>query len=125
MMYFILFLCGLLGIAIYSMFKISGINERTPPEVSIGSIISRYFRSDFPSIMLSVMLICAWLIFVQGYIANGTDIQPLPWVKPQYQALGLRLINFLTVGIGLFVHMSALKAFGKTEELVNKNLDQL
>lgn len=57
MSYLTSFLFALIGLFIQSFVKITGINDRTPKDVSIGTIIKNYVREDFAKIGISILCI--------------------------------------------------------------------
>jgi hypothetical protein len=125
-LYFILFLFGLLGLAIQSFVKINMINERTPDTVNFMGVFKQYFRQDFPKIGISVLAIIAGLAFVHGYL-NLREAGGNLDVPGASAGLEYKLTFFLNIILCIWGYVcgSFVMAWGsKAERLINKEANK-
>ena len=118
MSYLISFLFALIGLFIQSFVKITGINERTPKDVSIGTIIKNYVREDFAKIAISIL--CIFLEIealkivesVDKLILFGFDFTEYKYVIVKGQNLMLPFVSFFSCTL-VFLGKSKTEKFLK------------
>lgn len=123
MIYFWIFLFGVVGILSQSTLKIIKINERTPSTVSIKDIIKEYIRSDFGWIFLSILFLVVWVSIVHAYVTTGTDSNPIPWINQDYVKIVMRFINGFTAVV-MYSSQSIITMFtSRTEKILRKETE--
>lgn len=115
--FLLLWLSALAGILLYSGVKVSGINERTPDTVSIGSIIKTYFRKDFARIFISIV---SSSLFIIG-VCNWLDIKEagghldIPGVSGKTEEILVVFIHLFVASVS-YNSGSLVMAFGAKAE---------